>query len=76
MLPFDNKSEFQVVIDMPEGTPLEKTLGLAQEIGGYLGQQREVVNYQIYAGTSGPITSTAWCGTTFCAAAPIKRTSR
>jgi multidrug efflux pump subunit AcrB len=54
MLPFDNKSEFQVVIDMPEGTPLEKTLGVAQEIGGYLRKQNEVTNYQIYAGTSGP----------------------
>ena len=54
MLPFDNKSEFQIVIDMPEGTPLEKTLAAAQEMGAYLGRHREVLNYQIYAGTSGP----------------------
>ena len=54
MLPFDNKSEFQVIIDMPNGTPLESTLGVAQEIGAYLGQHREVANYEIYAGTSGP----------------------
>ncbi|MCL5289037.1 MAG: efflux RND transporter permease subunit [Acidobacteria bacterium] len=54
MLPFDNKSEFQVIIDMPEGTPLEKTLGVAEEIGGYLRGHGEVINYQIYAGTSGP----------------------
>jgi multidrug efflux pump subunit AcrB len=54
MLPFDNKSEFQVIIDMPEGTPLEKTMGVAQEIGGHLRQQSEVTSYQIYAGTSGP----------------------
>ncbi len=54
MLPFDNKSEFQVIIDMPEGTPLERTLAVAQEIGGYLRTQSEVTNYQIYAGTSGP----------------------
>ncbi|MBI3661743.1 MAG: efflux RND transporter permease subunit [Acidobacteria bacterium] len=54
MLPFDNKSEFQVILDMPEGTPLEKTLGAAEEIGGYLRGHGEVVNYQIYAGTSGP----------------------
>ena len=54
MLPFDNKSEFQVVVDMPEGTPLERTLAVEQEIGAYLHTQREVVNYQIYAGTSGP----------------------
>jgi len=54
MLPFDNKSEFQVVVDMPEGTPLERTLALEQEIGGYLHTQSEVLNYQMYAGTSGP----------------------
>ena len=54
MLPFDNKSEFQVIIDMPNGTPLEQTTRVAQELGEYLGKQPEVTNYQIYAGTSGP----------------------
>jgi multidrug efflux pump subunit AcrB len=54
MLPFDNKSEFQVVLDMPEGTPLERTLAVEQEIGAYLHTQPEVVNYQLYAGISGP----------------------
>jgi multidrug efflux pump subunit AcrB len=54
MLPFDNKSEFQVIIDMPDGTPLEQTTRVAQALGSYLGRQREVTNYQIYAGTSGP----------------------
>jgi multidrug efflux pump subunit AcrB len=54
MLPFDNKSEFQVIIDMPDGTPLEQTTRVAQALGNYLGQQPQVVNYQIYAGTSGP----------------------
>jgi multidrug efflux pump subunit AcrB len=54
MLPFDNKSEFQVIIDMPDGTPLEQTTHVAQALGSYLGQQPEVINYQIYAGTSGP----------------------
>lgn len=54
MLPFDNKSEFQVIVDMPEGTPLERTLALEQEIGAYLHTQPEVLNYQMYAGTSGP----------------------
>ncbi len=54
MLPFDNKSEFQVIVDMPNGTTLEQTTRVAQELGQYLGQQREVVNYQIYSGTSGP----------------------
>jgi multidrug efflux pump subunit AcrB len=57
MLPFDNKSEFQVIVDMPEGTPLERTLALEQEIGAYLHTQPEVVNYQTYAGTSGPYNS-------------------
>lgn len=54
MLPFDNKSEFQVIIDMPDGTPLEQTTIVAQALGHYLEQQPEVANYQIYAGTSGP----------------------
>jgi multidrug efflux pump subunit AcrB len=54
MLPFDNKSEFQVIVDMPEGTPLERTLAVEQEIGSYLHTQPEVTNYQMYAGTSGP----------------------
>jgi multidrug efflux pump subunit AcrB len=54
MLPFDNKSEFQVIIDMPDGTPLEQTTRVAQSLGQYLGQQPEVTNYQIYSGTSGP----------------------
>jgi multidrug efflux pump subunit AcrB len=54
MLPFDNKSEFQVIIDMPDGTPLEQTTRVAQALGQYLGQQPEVTNYEIYAGTSGP----------------------
>ena len=54
MLPFDNKSEFQVIINMPDGTPLEQTTRVAQALGTYLGRQNDVWNYQIYAGTSGP----------------------
>jgi multidrug efflux pump subunit AcrB len=54
MLPFDNKSEFQVIIDMPDGTPLEQTTRVAQTLGQYLAQRPEVTNYQIYSGTSGP----------------------
>ena len=54
MLPFDNKSEFQVIVDMPEGTPLEKTTAATQAIAGYLRSRADVVDYQIYAGTSGP----------------------
>ncbi|GLU42978.1 efflux RND transporter permease subunit [Allomuricauda sp. NBRC 101325] len=56
MLPFDNKNEFQVVIDLPEGSTLERTSAVAKEIGAYLSTRPEVVNYQIYVGTSAPIT--------------------
>jgi multidrug efflux pump subunit AcrB len=56
MLPFDNKNEFQVVIDMPEGTTLERTAVVAQEIAQYLTTVPEVVNYQNYIGSSAPIT--------------------
>src|SRR5579872_6613539 len=54
MLPFDNKSEFQIIIDMPEGTPLERTAGAAREIGTTIARVPEVANYQIYAGTASP----------------------
>ncbi|MDZ7937541.1 MAG: efflux RND transporter permease subunit [Rhodoferax sp.] len=56
MLPFDNKSEFQVVVDMPAGTPLEDTAAVLQELGSYLATQPEVMNLQGYAGTASPIT--------------------
>jgi multidrug efflux pump subunit AcrB len=56
MLPFDNKNEFQVVIDMPEGTTLERTAAVTKEIAQYLSTQAEVVSYQNYIGTSAPIT--------------------
>jgi multidrug efflux pump subunit AcrB len=56
MLPFDNKSEFQVVVDMPAGTPLEDTAAVLQELGSYLAAQPEVMNLQGYAGTASPIT--------------------
>jgi multidrug efflux pump subunit AcrB len=56
MLPFDNKNEFQVVIDMQEGTTLERTGAVTQEIAQYLATRPEVVNYQNYIGTSAPIT--------------------
>jgi len=54
MLPFDNKSELQVIIDVPEGTTLEETAALSREIGGYLQTVPEVTDYQMYVGTSGP----------------------
>ena len=55
MLPFDNKSEFQVVVDMPEGTSLERTAGLLRELGAYLSTVPEVTDYQAYVGTASPI---------------------
>ncbi|HVO87379.1 MAG TPA: efflux RND transporter permease subunit, partial [Casimicrobiaceae bacterium] len=55
MLPFDNKSEFQVVVDMPAGTPLERTAAVMHELTAYLLGQREVTSVQGYAGTAAPI---------------------
>ncbi len=55
MLPFDNKSEFQVVVDMPVGTPLEQTARVLREMGAYLSTVEEVTDYQAYAGTAAPI---------------------
>ncbi len=55
MLPFDNKSEFQVVVDMPSGTALEQTSAALHEIGRYLATVPEVTDYQGYAGTASPI---------------------
>jgi multidrug efflux pump subunit AcrB len=54
MLPFDNKSELQVVINMPDGTPLEQTARVTQALGDELARQPDVLNYQTYTGTSGP----------------------
>ena len=54
MLPFDNKSELQVIIDMPEGTALEQTALVSREVGEYLKSVPEVTDYQLYVGTSAP----------------------
>ncbi len=56
MLPFDNKSEYQVVLDMPAGTPLESTTAALQDMTAWLATQPEVANVQGYAGTASPIT--------------------
>lgn len=56
MLPFDNKNEFQVVIDMPEGATLERTQAVTAEIAAYLSDQPMVRNFQTYTGASSPIT--------------------
>ncbi len=55
MLPFDNKSEFQVVVDMPAGTPLEQTATVLHALGAFLATVPEVTDYQAYAGTAAPI---------------------
>lgn len=55
MLPFDNKSEFQVVVDMPEGTTLEQTARVVEELGSYIAEVPEVSDYQAYVGTAAPI---------------------
>jgi multidrug efflux pump subunit AcrB len=54
MLPFDNKSELQVIIDMPEGSTLEETAALTREMGEYLKTVPEVTDFQSYIGTAAP----------------------
>src|SRR5208337_4511874 len=52
MLPFDNKSELQVIVDMPDGTTLEQTAMVTREIARRAAAEPEVINYQVYAGTA------------------------
>ncbi len=54
MLPFDNKSEFQVILNMPEGTSLEQTTAVAREMAAAIRTEPEVTDYQIYAGVASP----------------------
>jgi multidrug efflux pump subunit AcrB len=54
MLPFDNKSEFQVILDLPEGSALETTNALGQAVAGYLSHVPEVTGTEVYAGTAAP----------------------
>ena len=54
MLPFDNKSEFQVILNMPEGSSLEQTARAAREIAAELRKEPEVTDYQVYVGTAAP----------------------
>ncbi|MBI4736484.1 MAG: efflux RND transporter permease subunit, partial [candidate division NC10 bacterium] len=58
MLPCDNKSEFQVIVDMPEGTTLEQTARVTREVGEYVATQPEVTDYQMYVGTAAPYNFT------------------
>ncbi|MGM0526221.1 MAG: efflux RND transporter permease subunit [Pseudomonadota bacterium] len=55
MLPFDNKSELQVVVDMPDDAAMEETQRLQLQLGNYLSTVDEVENWQAYAGTASPI---------------------
>ncbi|HAI69389.1 MAG TPA: multidrug transporter AcrB [Gammaproteobacteria bacterium] len=55
MLPFDNKSEFQIIVDMPEGSSVEKTARVLGELGRYIATVPEVSDYQVYAGVASPI---------------------
>lgn len=54
MLPFDNKSEFQIILNMPEGSSLERTAQAAKEIASAVKSEPEVTDYQIYTGVSSP----------------------
>jgi multidrug efflux pump subunit AcrB len=54
MLPFDNKSEFQIILNMPEGSSLERTTQVAREMAAVVREEPEVTDYQIYAGTAAP----------------------
>lgn len=55
MLPFDNKSEFQIVVDMPEGTPVEQTHRVLQALADHIETVPEVTHYQLYSGSAAPI---------------------
>ncbi|MDE1545076.1 efflux RND transporter permease subunit [Dechloromonas agitata] len=72
MLPFDNKSEFQVVVDLPVGTPVEETARVLHEIGAELAKETDVVNYQAYAGTASPINFNGLVRQYYLRAAPEK----
>ncbi|MEO8735355.1 MAG: efflux RND transporter permease subunit, partial [Edaphobacter sp.] len=54
MLPFDNKSEFQVILNMPEGATLEQTTAVAQQMGRRIAADPDVTDYQVYAGVAAP----------------------
>ena len=54
MLPFDNKSEFQIILNMPEGSALERTAQCAREIAAAVRVEPEVTDYEIYAGVAAP----------------------
>ena len=76
MLPFDDKSEFQIILNMPEGSALERTAQAAREIAAAVHVEPEVTDYQIYAGVAGPFNFNGLVRHTLCAtgrASPICR---
>jgi multidrug efflux pump subunit AcrB len=72
MLPLDNKSEFQIILDMPVGTPLEETARVLHEIGAELATEKDVIHYQAYAGTASPINFNGLVRQYYLRAAPEK----
>jgi multidrug efflux pump subunit AcrB len=67
LLPFDNKSEVQLVVDMPEGTSLEQTGRVLEQASAIARQIPEVTAMEAYAGTAAPFNFNGWCGTISCA---------
>jgi multidrug efflux pump subunit AcrB len=55
MLPYDNKNEFQIVVDMPEGSTLEDTDAVTRRLGEYLAGVAEVRDYELYTGLASPM---------------------
>jgi multidrug efflux pump subunit AcrB len=55
MLPYDNKNEFQIIVDMPEGSTLERTEAVTRRLGQYLAGVNEVRDYQLYVGLASPM---------------------
>ncbi|HEY5714905.1 MAG TPA: efflux RND transporter permease subunit, partial [Psychromonas sp.] len=55
MLPFDNKSEFQIMVDLPEGSTIEQTQRLLVDLSEVVKAVPEIKNFQLYAGTAAPI---------------------
>jgi multidrug efflux pump subunit AcrB len=76
MLPFDNKSEFQVIVDMPAGTPLERTAAVLRDLGAEIAKVPEVADYQAYAGSASPINFNGLVRQYYLRAAPNSATSR
>ena len=76
MLPFDNKSEFQVIVDMPNGTTLEETARVAGALATPRSSSPKWSTSRLTWAPRRPTTSTAWCGTTICAADRTSPTSR